>query len=345
MVVGTRTVWLHEQRLPATLQGILSESMALEGLHHVTATTADAAAQRRLPRPRPRAAAGQEDRRNFDQPDVYHLYYGDESGAPGSILTFFEFPDAAPGTAGDGMVHTIVWRAAGPDALGFWPKARRRRHGGHLGAGALPQALYLLSRNVTLHTMNGTFGFELHADQFMKGSGGGNCGLPGNAACKNHVPLYPQVQPFVFGLVWFASFVGLGWWYRRERGTQKLYFLMAWLFTALAVMGKGAPGLVMPLAVALVYPVVSGRFGELRRMQLPMLFVLLLIVALPWYIQMYMRHGYPFFERLILHDMFKRAFVHVHDTNKGDDTSFRYYVWQLGYGLFPWSGFAAIGFA
>ena len=39
--------------------------------------------------------------------------------------------------------------------------------------------------------------------------------------------------------------------------------------------------------------------------------------------------------------MYKRAFSHVHDTNAGDDTSFRYYVWQLGYGLFPWTGIAA----
>jgi hypothetical protein len=33
----------------------------------------------------------------------------------------------------------------------------------------------------------------------------------------------------------------------------------------------------------------------------------------------------------------------VHDTNAGDDTSFRYYVWQLGYGLFPWTGLAVAG--
>ena len=32
---------------------------------------------------------------NFDQPDAYHLYFGDETGAPGSILTWFEFPGAA----------------------------------------------------------------------------------------------------------------------------------------------------------------------------------------------------------------------------------------------------------
>jgi glyoxalase family protein len=57
---------------------------------------------------------------NFDQPDVYHLYFGDERGTPGSILTFFEFPGAAPGRAGDGMVHTILWRVASDDALAFW---------------------------------------------------------------------------------------------------------------------------------------------------------------------------------------------------------------------------------
>jgi len=45
----------------------------------------------------------------------------------------------------------------------------------------------------------------------------------------------------------------------------------------------------------------------------------------------------------LFHDMYKRAFVHVHDTNTGDDVSFRYYVWQLGYGLFPWTGLAAAG--
>jgi glyoxalase family protein len=93
--------------------------MSLEGLHHVTAITADA------PRNvdfhvRVLGMRLVKKTVNFDQPDVYHLYYGDESGTPGSILTFFEFPDAAPGVAGDGMIHTISWRTAGPGALDFW---------------------------------------------------------------------------------------------------------------------------------------------------------------------------------------------------------------------------------
>lgn len=93
--------------------------MPLEGLHHVTAICADA------PRnvdfyARVLGLRLVKKTVNFDQPDVYHLYYGDEVGTPGSILTFFEFPGAARGVAGNGMVHTIVWRASGPEALAFW---------------------------------------------------------------------------------------------------------------------------------------------------------------------------------------------------------------------------------
>jgi glyoxalase family protein len=93
--------------------------MALEGLHHITAITADA------PRnvdfyARVLGLRLVKKTVNFDQPDVYHLYFGDERGTPGSILTFFEFPGAALGEAGDGMVHTIQWRVASGEALDFW---------------------------------------------------------------------------------------------------------------------------------------------------------------------------------------------------------------------------------
>lgn len=93
--------------------------MALEGLHHVTAITADA------PRnvdfyARLLGLRLVKKTVNFDQPDVYHLYFGDERGTPGSILTFFEFPGAAPGRAGDGMVHTVQWRVGAEEALAFW---------------------------------------------------------------------------------------------------------------------------------------------------------------------------------------------------------------------------------
>ncbi len=46
---------------------------------------------------------------NFDAPDVYHLYYGDEVGSPGSVMTYFPFPQAARGKAGTGEVGTTAF--------------------------------------------------------------------------------------------------------------------------------------------------------------------------------------------------------------------------------------------
>ena len=93
--------------------------MRLEGIHHITAITGDA--QRNVDfYVRLLGLRMVKKTVNFDAPDVYHLYYGDEQGSPGSILTFFEFPGARPGRAGAGMVHRIVWRVASEDALAFW---------------------------------------------------------------------------------------------------------------------------------------------------------------------------------------------------------------------------------
>ena len=93
--------------------------MALEGLHHITAITGDA--QRNVDYyVSTRGLRLVKKTVNFDAPDVYHLYYGDETGTPGSILTFFEFPGARPGRAGAGMVHRILWRIGSDAALAFW---------------------------------------------------------------------------------------------------------------------------------------------------------------------------------------------------------------------------------
>jgi glyoxalase family protein len=93
--------------------------MELEGIHHVTAITADA-------QPNVDFYAGVLGLRmvkktvNQDNPTVYHLFYADEKGDPGSDLTFFEYPGIPVGRAGDGMIHRIVWRVGSSDALDFW---------------------------------------------------------------------------------------------------------------------------------------------------------------------------------------------------------------------------------
>ena len=93
--------------------------MQLDGIHHITCITADAPGNVDF-YARVLGLRMVKKTVNFDAPDVYHLYYGDERGAPGSILTFFEFPDAARGRAGAGMIHRLRWRVASVDALDFW---------------------------------------------------------------------------------------------------------------------------------------------------------------------------------------------------------------------------------
>lgn len=98
--------------------------MALEGLHHITAITADA------PRnvdfyARVLGLRLVKKTVNFDAPDVYHLYFGDERGAPGSILTFFEFPGSARGRHGAGMPYRIEWRVDSDESLAFWAERLR----------------------------------------------------------------------------------------------------------------------------------------------------------------------------------------------------------------------------
>ena len=93
--------------------------MRLEGIHHITAITADA----------PRNVefyAGTLGLRmvkktvNQADPTVYHLFYADEKGSPGSDITFFEYPGLGRGRPGAGMVHRIAWRVSSGEALDFW---------------------------------------------------------------------------------------------------------------------------------------------------------------------------------------------------------------------------------
>jgi glyoxalase family protein len=93
--------------------------MKLEGMHHITMITGDA----------PKNVEFYADvlglrlvkkTVNFDAPEAYHLYFGDEQGSPGSILTWFEFAGVPKGRAGAGMIRTIQLGVASEDSLGFW---------------------------------------------------------------------------------------------------------------------------------------------------------------------------------------------------------------------------------
>ena len=92
----------------------------IKGLHHVTAMARDAAQNNAfytdtLGLRRVKKTV------NFDEPSVYHLYYGDETGAPGSVMTYFPFPHIIRGRPGTGEVGTTVFSIP-EGSLDFWER-------------------------------------------------------------------------------------------------------------------------------------------------------------------------------------------------------------------------------
>lgn len=100
--------------------------MLVAGLHHVTALSSD-------PQKTYDFYTGILGLRlvkktiNFDQPDVYHLYFGNESGAPGTLLTFFPYPGLPKGRKGKGQLITTSFSIP-ENSLDFWMK-RLDQHG------------------------------------------------------------------------------------------------------------------------------------------------------------------------------------------------------------------------
>ena len=90
----------------------------IEGLHHVTSMASSARENNAfftdvLGLRRVKKTV------NFDAPDVYHLYYGDEAGSPGTVMTYFPFPHIRQGRPGVGEVGRTVFSVP-HGALPYW---------------------------------------------------------------------------------------------------------------------------------------------------------------------------------------------------------------------------------
>ena len=105
----------------------------IKGLHHITSMAKDARANnafftKKLGLRRVKKTV------NFDAPDVYHLYYADEFGTPGSVMTYFPFPNIGKGRAGAGEVGTAAFSVPeGSLAVLVDAACRRGRRGPQVG--------------------------------------------------------------------------------------------------------------------------------------------------------------------------------------------------------------------
>jgi glyoxalase family protein len=94
---------------------------ATEGFHHITMVSRNA--QRTMVFYRDLLGLPMVKRTvNFDDPSSYHLYFGLEEGAPGTILTFFEWPNARSGGWGVGGIHHLALGVESPEAQLMWKR-------------------------------------------------------------------------------------------------------------------------------------------------------------------------------------------------------------------------------
>ncbi|TFH28717.1 MAG: phospholipid carrier-dependent glycosyltransferase, partial [Myxococcales bacterium] len=196
----------------------------------------------------------------------------------------------------------------------------------------LPQAVYLISRNISW--VEG-YGLVAHADRFLYGSAG-NLDVPGNPSPRDQTPSVGGLgsQPFTQGILWLAVLSGLAMILRKERRVQPLLMYAFYVFCGVAFMAKGLLGIAIPGAAALFYLIASRRWTLLGRGELRVSTGVLIVaaVSLPWYLAMYVRHGPAFTNRLLIHDHINRLASGVH----GDQGTIEYFLTQIGYATFPW---------
>lgn len=120
----------------------------------------------------------------------------------------------------------------------------------------------------------------------------------------------------------------------RRRGILGFF-----IFSALAVLTKGLPGVVIPFGVAGIFLVVQGQMGFFRRRETVGGFVLFCLIAFPWYVFMIKRYGDLFIQEFFVNDHWRRILEAEHRSN---DTWYFYPLTMLA-GMFPWTLFSAAG--
>lgn len=95
--------------------------MPIPGIHHVTAIASDPQANFDF-YARVLGLRLVKKTVNFDDPGAYHLYFGDEAGTPGTILTFFEWPESRRGHWGVGGIHHLALGVSTPEAQLKWKR-------------------------------------------------------------------------------------------------------------------------------------------------------------------------------------------------------------------------------
>src|SRR5690606_23798028 len=113
-----RAATRHKSSSARNAFGTYTMLTQIKGIHHITSMAKDAAENNRF-FTRTLGLRRVKKTVNFDAPDVYHLYYADRIGTPGTVMTYFPFPNSARGRPGTGEVGTTVFSVP-QGALDYW---------------------------------------------------------------------------------------------------------------------------------------------------------------------------------------------------------------------------------
>jgi 4-amino-4-deoxy-L-arabinose transferase-like glycosyltransferase len=128
-----------------------------------------------------------------------------------------------------------------------------------------------------------------------------------------------------------------------ETRASRLFAIAAWTAAAFGAMAKGPAALVIPAGAAVVAMAARRSLRPALRLEIPAGLVAVLLMVAPWYLAVFARHGHVFTDELVLRHMLGRTLDHLHDTNTGEDVGLAYFVKQLGYATFPWTGLTLAG--
>ena len=184
-------------------------------------------------------------------------------------------------------------------------------------------------------------GLHLGADRLLAGSPHA-CTLPGQPACANVALAHPRLPPLLQVAFWAPLVLWLAGRLASETRAARLFAIAAWTAAAIGAMAKGPAALVIPAAAALVALGARRSLRPLLRLEILTGLAVVLVLVAPWYLAVYARHGRVFIDELVMKHMLGRTLDHLHDTNGADDVGIAYFVRQLGYATFPWSGIALV---
>jgi 4-amino-4-deoxy-L-arabinose transferase-like glycosyltransferase len=215
-------------------------------------------------------------------------------------------------------------------------------HAGHAMALALliftlPQLAILVSSHVHLDAS----GIHLGADRLVAGSPNA-CTLPGQPACARVALAHARLPPILQVAFWTPLVVWLTAQLATETRAARLFAIAAWTAAALGAMAKGPAALVVPAAAALAAIAARRSLRPLLRLEILTGLGIVIVLVAPWYLAVFARHGRVFIDELVMRHMLGRTLDHLHDTNAGDDVGIAYFVKQLGYASFPWSGLVLV---